>query len=125
MSEGFRTPWSLWTRSPRSIHSAVRDALWGPSRTLRCTQELFEEFGLDAVLGGELWHQLQTEPAAAEVIGIPERELQIMADWYACTWVDVRDYGLKAETRFGVVPGNPLADLLFNAVMVRVLEEIH
>ena len=66
------------------------------------------------MLGAELWHQLQTEPAAAELIGIPERERQIMADWYACTWVDVRDCELKAETRRGVVP-----DLLFHAVMVR------
>ena len=64
------------------------------------------------------------EPAAAELIGVPERERQIMADWYACTWVDVRGCELKAETRRGVVPANPMADLLFNAVMVRVLEEI-
>ena len=101
----------------------VRDALLGPSRTLRCTRELFEEFGLDPVLGEELWHQPQTEPAAAEVIGIPEREREIMADWYGCTWVD--DCELKAETGRDVVPGNDMADLLFNAVMVQVLEEIH
>ena len=48
-----------------------------------------------------------------------------MADWYACTWVDVRDCELKAEARRGIVPENPMADLLFNAVMVQVLEEIH
>ena len=59
-------------------------------RTLRCARELFEEFGLDPLLGEELWHQLQVEPAAAEVIGVQERERQIMADWYECTWVDVR-----------------------------------
>ena len=106
-----------------AFYSVVRDAWWGPSRTLRCTRELFEEFGLDPALGGE--HQLQTEPAAAEVIGTPERERQIMADWYACTWGDVRGCELEAETRRGVVPGNPMADLLFNAVMVRVLEELH
>ena len=58
-------------------------------------------------------------------MGIPERERQIMADWYACMWVDVRDYELKAETRRGVVLGNPMVDLLFNAVMVLVHEEIH
>ena len=40
-------------------------------------------------------------------------------------WADVRGCELKAETRRGVVPGNPMADLLFNAVMVQVLEEIH
>ena len=108
-----------------AFYSVVRDALWGPFRTLRCTRELFEEFGLDPVLGEEQWHQLQVEPAAAEVIGVPERERQIMADWYACTWVDVRGCELKAETTRGVVPGNPMTDLLFNAVMVRVLKEIH
>ena len=48
-----------------------------------------------------------------------------MADRHACTWVDVRGCELKAETRRGVVLGNSMADLLFNAVMVRVLEEIH
>ena len=53
------------------------------------------------------------------MIGIPARERQILADWYACTVVDVRDCELKAETRRGV------ADLLFNAVMVRVPEEVH
>ena len=47
------------------FYSVVRDALRGPSRTLRCTRELFEEFGLDPVLGEELWHQLQTEAAEA------------------------------------------------------------
>ena len=104
-----------------AFYSVVRDALWGPSRTLRCTRELFEEFGLDPALCEELWHQLQTEPAGAEVIGIR----QFMADWCACTWVDVRGCELKAETSRGVVPVNPMADLLFNAVMVRVLEEIH
>ena len=46
-----------------------------------------------------------------------------MADSCACTWVDVRGCELKAETRRGMVPGNPIADLLFNAVLV--LEEIH
>ena len=79
----------------------------------------------NSVLGEELWNQLQTEPAAAEVVGIPGREREILAHWYACTWVDVRDFELKAATRRGVVPGNPLADLLFNAVMVRILAEIH
>ena len=54
------------------------------------------------------------EFAAAEVIGVPERERQIIADWYACTWVDVRGCELKAETRRGVVLGNPMADLFFN-----------
>ena len=50
-----------------AFHSVVRDALWGPFRTLRCTRELFEEFGLVPLLGEEPWHQLQVEPAAAEV----------------------------------------------------------
>ena len=82
--------------------------------------------GLDPVLGEEKSSGTNyTQSAAAEVVGIPERERQIMADWYACTWVDVRDYELKAETRRGVVPGNPMADLLLNVVMVTVLEEIH
>ena len=44
--------------------------------------------------------------------GIPKRERQIMADWYARTWVGVRGCELKAETRRGVVPVNPKADLL-------------
>ena len=87
-------------------------ALWCPSRTVRCTRELLEEFGLDPALGEELWHQLQTDSETAEVISIPKRERQIMADWYACTWVDVRGCELKAETRRGVVPANPKADLL-------------
>ena len=91
-----------------AFYNVVRDALRGPFRTLRCTRELFEEFGFDPVLGEELW-QLQVEPAAAEVIGIPERERQIMADWYACTWVDVRGCELKAETRRGVVPESGLS----------------
>ena len=68
---------------------------------------------------------IQVEPPAAEVIGVPERERQIVANWYACIWVDVRGFELKTETRRGVVPGNPMADLLFIAVMVRVPEEIH
>ena len=68
-----------------AVYSVVRDALWGPFRTLRCTRKLFEEFGFGPVLGEELWHQLQVEPAAAEVIGVPERERQIMADWYVPT----------------------------------------
>ena len=59
------------------VDAVLRDALWSPSRTLRCTRALFEEFGLDPALGEELWHQLQTEPAVAQVIGIPERERQI------------------------------------------------
>ena len=108
-----------------AFYSVVRDALWGPFRTLRCTREIFEEFGLDPVLGEEPWQQLHVEPAASEVIGVPERERQIMADWYPCTWVDVCGCELNAETRRGVVPGNPMADFLFNAVMVRVPEEIH
>ena len=60
--------------------SLVRDALRGLSRTLRGTRELLEEFGLDPVLGEELWHQLQIKPAAAEVIGITARERQILSD---------------------------------------------
>ena len=50
VSEGLRTPWSFWTRSPRSTAWCVMRC---GVRTLRCSWELFEEFGLDPLYGEE------------------------------------------------------------------------
>ena len=49
-------------------------------RAHESTRELFREFSLVPVLGEKFWNQVQTEPAAAEVLGIQrgkERSCQV------------------------------------------------
>ena len=62
---------------------------------------------------------------AAKEAGVPEHLPELAADVHTAAWFSIRGTGGVTETILGTKPGDPLGDLLYNLLMLRVLRALH
>ena len=62
---------------------------------------------------------------AAKEVGVPEHLSELAADVHTATWFSIPGTEGVTETILGTKPGDPLGDLLYNLLMLRVLRALH
>ena len=62
---------------------------------------------------------------AAKEVGAPEHLTELAADVHTATWFSIPGTEGVTETILGTKPGDPLGDLLYNLLMLRVLRALH